>query len=347
MTAIYRPLVARHCTMNYNIHQETDIVDHSVAATADAGADHKSGHVVIPFFQGFLDEEHAKHSEQSHDYQNDHLNKSHQTPKQRSPFSYLYGGKRPQMGQRVETVVHFEQHQQQGQQQQQRPQHELGDQQEDPTFVSYRLSGIVTQVGELPTLEEWVPNQSMVVKLPTCHFCGLSPNHIPRTPTCPVQDCITNQISQDDTRPFNLHSLMQTYLETHGTIHGQQIVTYQMVTSIPQAQPPPLHQTPSSSSTTFPAKESHQQPNRVSISHHLDYDTARSHHYPQQHQHQPDPYHHQPIPLPPPLLHHPGRIYRITCQFNDNMMNKWTIVSIEDVADSTEPPPDLPSVFLI
>lgn len=153
-----------------------------------------TGNTLIPFYQGFLDDDFAKECQKLPDNQT---------------FTFLHTGKRAQVGQRVETVVHFlDQHHQ---------------------SVGCRLTGVVTAVGQLPTLEEWKNCQSFIRRLPTCHQCGLSPNHTPRVDVCPVRDCVTNRIGRNGTRPVTLESLMEACLDIHGTLQNQEIVTYQML----------------------------------------------------------------------------------------------------------------------
>jgi hypothetical protein len=240
----------------------------------------------IPFFQGFLDDDYAK--ERQKQFSNHHINSNGQ------PFSFLYTGKRPKLGHRVETVIHFKNcrlSQKQGQQQKE-PQQE-----ERPQFMSYRLTGVVTSVGSLPTIDEWVSSQGTLRRLPTCHHCGLSPSHIPRLAVCPISTCFTNKISRNGTRPFNLKTLMDTCLDVHGTLHGQEITTYQMVSLLP--------------SSRRPNDDNDNNDDR------------------------------NPLPL------RNGRIYKVICQSNDDMINKWIVASIEDLTDVEEPPSDLPRVFLL
>ena len=65
-----------------------------------------------------------------------------------------------------------------------------------------RLSGIVTEVGQLPTLEEWAP--------PDCDgHCG-NPNCVKISEMCPCQR----------------QQIMTRTLSEFGTIHGQTLISY-------------------------------------------------------------------------------------------------------------------------
>lgn len=126
---------------------------------------------------------------------------------------FLHCGKRPRKGQRTETVVH------------------LG----SPTEVKdlylpswVRLSGVVTQVGHLPSFSDWLMDDNFVKRLPQCGHCILRPLdkvdfQIPFS--CPDPACYTNRALLDDTKNF-MHTMMTRTLFLHGTLHNQEIISY-------------------------------------------------------------------------------------------------------------------------
>jgi hypothetical protein len=163
--------------------------------------------------------------------------------------SFLYTGKRARVGQRVETVVHMRD----GRRSEDptpaddRPHHDgtnSGDTISCNGLLPCRLSGVVTAVGGLPSFEEWVVNQGLTRRIPKCDRCGLSPFPIqvpPRVPiyfpgSCPRPDCLTNRISptgdapgRQGGRPYTLEDCMRRCYEMHGTVQGQQIVSYSIL----------------------------------------------------------------------------------------------------------------------
>ena len=50
---------------------------------------------------------------------------------------------------------------------------------------------------------------------------------------------------------------------------------------------------------------------------------------------------------PPSWPFQKGRIYKIILTAQDEMVYKWCVTNIEDVADAAEPPADIPEVFLL
>lgn len=182
----------------------------------------------IAFQQAFLDDDFAQSCER--------------TARGRTSSSFLYTGKRPRLGQRVETAVHLTDTRRYADRSHDgRPQDE-----ESPYGPSppCRLSGVVTAVGSLPTFAEWAVNQSFTRRFPKCDQCGLSPLPIVGTPedeplfpgTCPKPDCLTNRISptrdargDQRGRPYTLAALMERCLHVYGTVHSQEIVSYSVL----------------------------------------------------------------------------------------------------------------------
>jgi hypothetical protein len=156
---------------------------------------------IIQFYRGKIDEQWARACQ----------------IKERRDF--LYCGKTPRQGQRIETVVDLEK--------------QSNDTEEDTlSRAQIRLSGIVTHVGVLPTFSDWIIGDNFANRLPSCGNCNLRPLHQPYEKisyvfpaSCINPACYTNRA--DIENPSNyLGIMMQRSLLMHGSLHNQIVVSY-------------------------------------------------------------------------------------------------------------------------
>ncbi|KAG7368939.1 hypothetical protein IV203_031682 [Nitzschia inconspicua] len=129
---------------------------------------------------------------------------------------FLHCGKRPRKGQRTETIVKLE--------------NQVG--KLEPRVTPHiRLSGIVTQVGVLPSFSDWIMGDNFCRRLPTCGHCELrhlqnyEKAHFQFPRACPDPDCYTNRASLNNTRSY-MQTMMARTLLLHGTLHNQEVVSY-------------------------------------------------------------------------------------------------------------------------
>ena len=131
---------------------------------------------------------------------------------------FLYCGKTPRQGQRIETIIDLEK--------------QTSDQEAKTSRTQVRLSGIVTYVGDLPSFSDWVLGDNFANRLPSCGNCNLRPLLQPFEKvnfvfpvTCINPTCYTNRAAIDN--PANYLGIMfQRSLLLHGSLHNQIIVSY-------------------------------------------------------------------------------------------------------------------------
>lgn len=121
--------------------------------------------------------------------------------------SFLYTGKNPEVGQRVEMRV-----------------------QVDATSnTTCRLSGVVTQVGELPTFDQWVTSSQLAPRPCECTvdpYDGLSPHTLMRfDDPCLIPNCFKCKMRGKD-KEITLGTFLDRSHKHLGTITGQEITAY-------------------------------------------------------------------------------------------------------------------------
>lgn len=131
---------------------------------------------------------------------------------------FLHCGKRPRKGQRTETILNLEK--------------EIQNNDGFQLPLDIRLSGVVTQVGRLPSFSEWIEGSHLPKRIPKCGYCKLQPiqplekDDLQLPPSCPDPDCYTNKVSFKGGTTTFMQSMMARTLLLHGTLHSQEVTVY-------------------------------------------------------------------------------------------------------------------------